>query len=149
MGGARAARRSTPLLALVSALHPQHTLIIHSFTRCCSSHVQATLDRLWGYTGPPGKDLCLVEERRHWTRLSFCPHSHPTLCPHTLLCNFTALDTGLRHVHCFVWPKMLADVMQVKASSVFALSGWPSCPSIMAVRREFPGQLDPYGVGLS
>ena len=31
---------------------------------------------------------------------------------------------------------------------MFALSGWPSCPSIMAVRRVFPGQLDAYRVGL-
>ena len=76
------------------------------------------------------------------------PHSHPSVCPHPSLCNFTALDTGLRHVRCLARPKMLADVMQVKASSVFALSGWPSCPSITAVRRAFPGQLDAYRVGL-
>lgn len=139
MGGARAAGRSTPLLDLVGALHPPsaHTCnsLIHSLLL---SHIQATLERHRGYTGLQEGSVSGGREKA-LGKTEILPHSHPSVCPHPSLCNFTALDTGLRHVRCLARPKMLADVMQVKASSVFALSGWPSCPSITAVRRVFPG----------
>lgn len=132
---------SCSLHLCVLSPHPPYTPVIHAFIPHClrviftfSGHIGPTVMEL--QSGGRAKSLGQIE-LLPWFFTPHCVHTVDTL----LLCNFTVLDSGLGHTYCFAWLRLLADVIQVKVSSVLTLSASLSWPLTMTVRRAFPGQL--------